>query len=160
MKINIPKIIATFLTLVVFNSCKTVFANEKLCLEKAFTQKEMNKCSNISYQNADNELNRVYKLIREIYHKDQVFIKKLKKAQQAWIELRDADFELYFPYHQQPNYYGKIFPTCANNLKSKLTLKRVEFLKQWVKGSAEGEACSGSIQNSIEIQETQKNQPN
>ena len=116
------------------------------CLEKAMTQAEMNECSNMSFQMADGELNRVYTAIKSRYSDDKLFLKKLKKAQLAWIKTRDADFEMKFPHSQNPSYYGSVFSMCADGYKTELTLKRIAFLKQWLIGGEEGDFCNGSKQ--------------
>jgi uncharacterized protein YecT (DUF1311 family) len=125
-------------------------AQSKDCIETAMTQLEMNECSGISYKEADAELNRVYKQIRKVYQADKEFLNKLKMAQRAWIKLRDADFELQFP---PTGKYGSIFPMCANEFKTQLTLQRVEFLKRWLVGSDDSEACPGSIMSSRSIKD-------
>ena len=116
---------------------------------KPITQLSMNECANVEFQKADKELNRVYKLIRKLYKNDQVFLDKLHSAQLAWIKSRDADFDLKYPYtksHEESRiHYGSIFPMCANNYKTQLTLARVEFLKQWATGIEEGDVCGGTI---------------
>jgi len=122
------------------------FAKEATCLEQAMTQPEMNECAGMSYVMADGELNRVYAAIQSRYADDKLFLKKLKKAQLAWIKLRDADFEMQFPHAKDPAYYGRMFSTCADSYKTELTLERVAFLKQWLIGTEEGDSCSGSKQ--------------
>jgi uncharacterized protein YecT (DUF1311 family) len=134
------------------------FAEEAVtCLEKAMTQTEINKCSNINFQIADKELNRVYSTIQSRYVQDKLFLKKLKTAQLAWIQLRDADFEMQFPHQKEEGYYGSIFPTCASSYKTELTLQRVAFLKAWLIGVEEGDSCAGSKQFSQE--DTQEQPP-
>ena len=137
-------------------STNYTFAEESdTCLEKAMTQIEMNACAGMSLKIADGELNRVYTAIQSRYANDKLFLKKLKIAQLAWIKLRDADFEMQFPHTKEQGYYGSIFPTCASSYKTELTLKRVAFLKEWLIGVEEGDACSGSKQVSQEDTEEQ-----
>ena len=114
------------------------------CMERAPTQGAMNRCAIKSYRKAEEELNRVYKRIKALYRDDKLFLEKLKKAQQAWIKLRDADLRLKFPHRGQPGYYGSAFPMCEAIFKRELTLERIRFLKQWLKGAEEGDLCSGS----------------
>lgn len=113
----------------------------------------MNKCANIGYEEVDAELNRVYTLIKKAYQDDKSFLNKLKLAQEAWIKLRDADFSMMFPDADKLGYYGSVFPTCANGFKTQLTLERVAFLKKWLIGSEEGDACSGSLKNEESVKE-------
>ncbi|RYZ47353.1 MAG: DUF1311 domain-containing protein [Proteobacteria bacterium] len=45
----------------------------------------------------DKELNDTYKEIQTKYKADSIFLKKLKKAQTAWIAFRDAHLEAVYP---------------------------------------------------------------
>lgn len=115
---------------------------EKNCRDNAGTQMDLNRCAFSDYKKADAELNRVYKQLQIAYKKDALFLNNLKQSQRAWIKLRDADFALKYPHSDD---YGSIFPLCASGYKRDLTLQRVEFLKQWLVGSEEGEVCRGSV---------------
>ena len=119
-------------------------ANEPSCIETAMTQSDMNQCILLDYKKADAELNRVYRKIREIYKDDQLFLAKLKKSQLAWGKLRDADFELEYPYTNEPNYYGSSFSMCEFDFNTQLTLQRTKYLKRWLIGREDGDVCSGS----------------
>ncbi|CAA6823885.1 MAG: Unknown protein [uncultured Sulfurovum sp.] len=135
----------TIIGILLMLSTSTTLAKEPLdCLEKALTQKEMNNCANINFKEVDAELNRVYYAIQQKYIKNKAFLKNLKEAQRLWIKLRDADFSMQFPHSKEAGYYGSIFPLCADDYKAELTLKRIEFLKQWLIGAEEGQSCRGS----------------
>jgi uncharacterized protein YecT (DUF1311 family) len=127
------------------------------CLEDALTQGDMNRCAHIDYQAADKELNRVYQQLIKRYSDDPVFIKKLRASQRAWIRLRDADFAMRYPHSDDPGYYGSAFPTCSRLYLTELTLARVAFLKQWLKGGVEGDLCNGSIKNQGLLKQELKN---
>ncbi|MGR9088473.1 MAG: lysozyme inhibitor LprI family protein [Gammaproteobacteria bacterium] len=116
----------------------------RACSGTTMTQLEINQCADAGYKEADAALNRTYKRIMEIYQEDKVFIEKLKKAQLAWIKLRDADFDLKFPHADEPRFYGSVLPMCATGYKEQLTLQRIAFLEQWLSGVEEGDICSGS----------------
>ncbi len=118
--------------------------NPKSCLQTAMTQSELNQCAGVTYKEADKELNRVYKKIRELYKDDPVFLEKMKKAQLAWIKLRDADFEMMYPHHNEHRYYGSSFSMCSAMYTTKLTMERIAYLKTWLVGVEEGDVCSGS----------------
>lgn len=142
-------------------SISVSFAEEpKSCLETAMTQMDMNKCAGVGYKEADAELNRVYKRIKAIYKDNVLFLDKLKTAQLAWIKLRDADFDLQYPHKNEPRYYGSVFPMCAASYKARLTLHRVEFLKQWLVGVEEGDVCSGSPMNQWQLKKIPKDEYN
>ncbi len=128
----------------------------KQCLEVAVTQIEMNRCAGVEFSAVDFELNRVYKKIQEIYKNDRIFLEKLKTSQLVWIKLRDADIELKYPHSEGPSYYGSVFPMCASGFKTRLTMQRAEFLKQWLNGEEEGDVCMGSIMNNRKIKESLK----
>ncbi|HED33095.1 MAG TPA: DUF1311 domain-containing protein [Gammaproteobacteria bacterium] len=123
------------------------------CLEKANTQSEMNHCKGISFEKADAELNRVYKLIRKVYKNDKEFLSGLKKSQLIWIKLRDADMEMRFPSESEQYQYGSAFPMCHSVIEKTLTLQRIEYLKQWLEGIEEGDVCSRSIKQPYQIRE-------
>lgn len=129
------------------------------CLETAMmTQLEMNQCGEVGYNEADTELNTIYKKIKEIYREDRVFLEKLKKAQLAWIKLRDADLDLQYPHADEPQYYGSVFPMCAADYKAQLTRQRTEFLRQWLTGVEEGDVCGGSKMPQWRLKEILKNE--
>ena len=116
------------------------------CFEKAVTQLDSNECAAKEYQEADAELNRVYKAILEKYKKDPLFLGKLRAAQRAWLAYRDAEIEAKYPHAEEPRYYGSIFPMCDALFKAELTKDRVEKLRVWLDGGEEGDACSGSVE--------------
>ncbi len=129
------------------------FAGVKIsCLQKANTQLEMNRYAGASYQLADAELNRVYKLIRRQYKKNPKFLAKLVISQRAWIKLRDANMEMHFPAVNKRLEYGSVYPMCSSLVEKKIVLQRIIYLKQWLKGVEEGDVCSGSIKLSTEAQ--------
>lgn len=115
------------------------------CFDKAVTQLDSNDCAARQYQEADAELNRVYKAILEKYKKDPLFLDKLRVAQRAWLAYRDAEIEAKYPHANEGNYYGSIFPMCHSLYQTELTQARVEKLREWLDGGEEGDACSGSV---------------
>lgn len=118
----------------------------KSCLDSAETQFDMNKCAGKDFKSTDNELNQVYKSVQNKFKNDPIFLKKLKKAQMAWIQFRDAQFEMMYPHQDEVGYYGSIFGMCAANYKAELTQKRITSLKKWLAGTHEGDVCDGSMQ--------------
>lgn len=129
----------------IFSAGQSYAGNSQSCLQAAMTQTQLNQCAGVTYDAADKELNRVYKKIREIYKDDKLFLEKMKQAQLAWIKLRDADFEMMYPHHNEHHYYGSSFPMCSSMYKTRLTLDRVAYLKTWLNGAEEGDVCSGSL---------------
>ena len=125
-------------------------ANDQ-CMANAYTQLEMNHCAGISFNAADKELNRVYKEIRRLYKDRPAFLKQLKKAQLAWIKLRDADLLLEYPEINDHETIGSGFGMCIAGFKTQQTLQRVEFLKRWLKGYEEGDVCAGSQKDEFHL---------
>jgi uncharacterized protein YecT (DUF1311 family) len=107
------------------------------------TQAEMNKAVHVQYQEADRELNSIYKQILQLYRTDTVFINNLKAAQRLWLQFREAEVKVKFP-DREPGYYGSIAPLCWSQYRTELTRERISTLKQWVKGINEPDECRGS----------------
>ncbi|MFI3199800.1 MAG: lysozyme inhibitor LprI family protein [Methylococcaceae bacterium] len=145
-----------FLCIVCSISIPVLADQTKQCLEVAVTQIEMNRCAGVEFSAVDFELNRVYKKIQELYNNDSIFLEKLKMSQLGWIKHRDADIELQYPHSEEPGYYGSALSMCVSGYKTKLTMQRVEFLKQWLNGEEEGDVCQGSIMNDRKITELMK----
>ncbi len=120
----------------------SLFAKDS-CYDKAITQYALNKCAMQDYRSSDKRLNKIYKKILKLYHNNPNFIKALKKAQRAWIVMRDAEIEMAYPgYKERPEDYGTILPMCIMNFKATLTEDRIKFLSQWLKKQVEGDVCS------------------
>lgn len=122
------------------------------CLQQAQTQSAMNSCQNLNFKQADAELNRVYRLIQQVYQDDPQFLAKLKQSQRAWIKQRDADLAMRFPAEDTAFEYGSVYPMCSAAVATELTTQRISFLKQWLSGIEEGDVCSGSIKTPTQIQ--------
>ena len=108
------------------------------------SQSDMNVKASTNFQKAEAELNTVYKKILKEYKSDTVFIINLKKAQQIWIQFRNAEMNAKFP-NKEPGYYGSVLPLCWNSYKQELTEERIKKLKIWLTGIEEGDTCSGSV---------------
>jgi uncharacterized protein YecT (DUF1311 family) len=108
------------------------------------TQQEMNEAAQAKFNQADKQLNIVYKKILTSYSRDTNFIVQLKTSQRIWIQFRDAEMKMKFPEKDQSN-YGSVFPLCWYAYMEELTAERTKKLKQWLTGAKEGEVCNGSI---------------
>ena len=108
------------------------------------SQSDMNVKASNNFQKAEAELNTVYKKILKEYKSDTAFIINLKKAQQIWIQFRNAEMNAKFP-NKESGYYGSVLPLCWNFYKQELTEERIKKLKIWLTGIEEGDACSGSV---------------
>jgi uncharacterized protein YecT (DUF1311 family) len=135
------------------------FAKDTLqgCLDTAMTQPAMNNCAHRDLARAEAELNRLYRELEVRYKDDQVFIKRLRAAQSAWLKFRDAQLEMKFPPRPgEPYYYGSIFPMCSMLYLQQLTDDRVATLKEWLAGSSDGDVCSGSTKSADELKESKR----
>jgi uncharacterized protein YecT (DUF1311 family) len=97
-----------------------------------------------SYKKTDKKLNEVYQAILKAYKSDTEFIKNLRASQRIWITFRDAEVKVKFP-DREDGYYGSIHPLCVSLYLEDLTQDRISTLNLWLKGSEEGDGCSGSI---------------
>ncbi|WP_287130426.1 lysozyme inhibitor LprI family protein [Candidatus Cyanaurora vandensis] len=109
----------------------------------AQSQREMNNTACTQSKSADTELNKVYGQILRDYKADTLFIEKLKQAQRAWLQYRDAHLAALYP--GDPSQYGSVNSMCQCQVLEQLTANRVTELKQWLQG-VEGDVCSGSVQ--------------
>jgi uncharacterized protein YecT (DUF1311 family) len=100
---------------------------QKLNCNNAQTQSDINQCAQISYQNADKKLNRVYQqLIPKLsgYRKQ-----KLITAQQAWVKFKDTSCEF-----ERSRYEGgSIAPTIYFGCLEKTTQQRTQQLQEYLK---------------------------
>ena len=108
------------------------------------TQAELNTMQYDSYKKTDKKLNEVYQAILKEYKSDTEFIKNLRASQRIWIIFRDAEVKVKYP-DREDGYYGSIHPLCVSLYLEELTVDRISTLNLWLKGSEEGDACSGSI---------------
>lgn len=94
-------------------------ADEGLCPD-AMTQPDMNRCAAQEFQQADAELNRVYRLLT----KDAGAAEraKLRAAQLAWLKFRDA----YCDYEAFGNKGGSIYPMVYSFCLAAVTRERAK----------------------------------
>ena len=109
------------------------------------SQTEMNQEAFSHYKEKDAELNLVYNKILKEYSSDKDFIINLKKAQNIWIQFRDAELAMQFPKEDKLLHYGSVYPMCRNYILAEMTEQRTKRLKTWLEGIEEGEVCLGSI---------------
>ncbi len=97
----------------------------------------------ISYEEADEELNKVYQQIRKKYEKAPVFLKKLRAAQRFWIQFRNAELEMRFPLENKRITYGTVYFGCKEQFLIDMTIARTNTLKEWLDFD-EYDGCNGS----------------
>jgi uncharacterized protein YecT (DUF1311 family) len=124
-------ILATLLTCSSFVLPTKTIANPIIYIanvncNNAQTQLEINKCAQLSYQNADKTLNQVYqKLLPKLSSPRR---QKLITAQQAWIKFRDTNCEF-----ERSGYEGgTIAPTIYLSCLEKLTKQRTQQLQSYL----------------------------
>jgi len=110
----------------------------------AQTQGQMNDEACRKYQQAEAEMNTVYKQVLAEYKSETTFIKKLGAAQRAWLVFRDAHLEALYPEIDKTR-YGSVYPMCRCDALSELTRERTKMLKKWITGNKEGDVCTGSV---------------
>jgi uncharacterized protein YecT (DUF1311 family) len=109
------------------------------------TQSEMNQEAFSHYKEKDAELNLVYSKILKEYGNQKDFIIHLKKAQNIWIQFRDAEMAMRFPKEDKLLHYGSVYPMCRSYILAEMTEQRTNKLKIWLDGIEEGEVCLGTI---------------
>lgn len=115
------------------------------CDKTAKSQADINECSSEKFNDADEELNSVYKDIVKKYEKNPEFLNKLKNSQRAWLKFRDAELDALFP-ATEPGYYGSAKGMCVGEWLMIITAERTKQLKKWLNPIKAGdEMCSGSI---------------
>lgn len=102
---------------------------QKLSCENAQTQSEINRCAQLSYQNADKKLNQLYKQFLPRLQGSRR--QKMIAAQQAWIKFRDAscDFE------RSEFASGSIAPTIYFGCLEKNTIQQTTQLEEYLETS-------------------------
>lgn len=138
-----------FIMSLLFNDA--AFADEA-CLQNGYTQAEMSKCEDVTSEEADKELNRVYNAIKNVYRDDSEFLNALKKSQLAWIKFRDAEYETRYPIKDKQKGYGTSYSMCIDIAEANITIQRIIELKRWLIGTRESDVCAGSVMRSDAIQ--------
>lgn len=136
---NLPKLLlGTSLSLATFiglstkaiatnhhNFTKTYVAQQPNC-KNPQTQTELNICSGVDYQRADQKINQVYNQVRDqlsANRRQQLII-----AQRAWISFRDADCK----FARSAVEGGTMAPLIANTCLEDLTKKRTSELNSYL----------------------------
>ncbi|HEV2761538.1 MAG TPA: lysozyme inhibitor LprI family protein [Pyrinomonadaceae bacterium] len=111
------------------------------CYDTAMTQQAMNLCASREFEQADAELNRVYKQLLAANKEDGLFAEKLTAAERAWVAFRDAHMESLYPQTDNPQAaYGSVYPMCFMRAKAGLTRERTKHLRAML-DAPEGDVC-------------------
>ena len=112
-------------------------AEEKLDCANAITQSDMNQCASMDFDEADKELNAIWKTAREAARKldEQQHEGDMKGAEQAllagqrgWIAYRDGHCEL----AGWEAHGGSMEPMLVSGCKAELTRERTRQLKEFI----------------------------
>lgn len=104
-------------------------SSAKDCGEKYTGSIDIVECHDAELKAADKELNAVYnEAMKTRPAKEQ---QKLKAAQQAWLQYRDAGIAFMMVANEDMNLYGNI---VVSDYRAKLTQKRVQELKHMLAG--------------------------
>jgi len=112
--------------------------------DKLPTQDEETKAAIKEFKIVEAELSSVFNKILTMYESDIEFIKNIKESQELWIKFRAAELKAKFP-ERGPGAYGSVYTMCVNDYLTELTNERITKLNTWLKGTYEGDVCSGSI---------------
>lgn len=131
MKYTTPVLMASFvLTLLASpgHGEKDPFTN--INCKAASTQLEMNYCANLSFKAADQELNQIYRQLRNTFKqtKQNTQEPKLIEAQLAWLKYRDLDCKFSADRFKG----GSIAPLIYSGCKETLTKQRTTILKNYL----------------------------
>lgn len=130
MKIQInlfPLVTCSILVFPTATMAKPILVAQKLNCNLPQTQLEINRCSQLAYENADKKLNQAYKQLLPNLERPRQ--QKLIAAQQAWIKFRDNSCEF-----ERSGYEGgSIAPSVYLNCLEKLTKQRTQQLQEYLK---------------------------
>jgi len=110
--------------------------------DKLPTQDEETKAAIKEYKLVEGELNQVFSKVLTVYKSDVEFIKNIKESQDLWIKFRAAELKAKFP---EGGEYGSVYTMCVNDFLTEMTNERITTLKLWLKGTYQGDVCSGSV---------------
>jgi len=110
--------------------------------DKLPTQDDETKAAIKEYKMVETELNQVFSKVLMTYKTDVEFIKNIKESQDLWIKFRAAELKAKFPEGRE---YGSVYTMCVNDFLTEMTNERITTLKLWLKGTYQGDVCSGSV---------------
>lgn len=110
--------------------------------DKLPTQDDETKAAIKEYKMVEGELNQVFSKVLTVYKTDVEFIKNIRESQDLWIKFRAAELKAKFPEGRE---YGSVYTMCVNDFLTEMTNERITTLKLWLKGTYEGDVCSGSV---------------
>lgn len=131
----VRQLLLFFISMVTFNSLDvsahiaptTMYLAQKLNCNNAQTQLDINRCAQLSYQNADKKLNEVYqKLLPKLENSRK---QKLIAAQLAWIKFRDTSCEFERSRYEGGSIAPTIYFACLEKTAKQRTQQLQEYLQ-------------------------------
>ena len=110
--------------------------------DKLPTEDEETKAAIKEYKMVEGELNQVFNKVLTVYKSDVEFVKNIKESQDLWVKFRAAEVKAKFPLGRE---YGSAYTVCVNDFLTHMTNERMTTLKLWLKGTYQGDVCSGSV---------------
>lgn len=110
-------------------------AQEEFKCNEDANQLELNECAKSAFDKADRELNEVFTALVRKDDSDQDFVRKLRRAQRAWIAFRDAELDAtYYCKEGLPQVcWGSMIYMSELQYKLKLTSDRTARLRKLLK---------------------------
>ena len=102
------------------------YAMASAACDNANTQTELNQCTAMSYQTADDKLNEAYQALVGRLASNPGSLEKLRAAQRAWIGFRDAECA----YESSAVEGGSAQPMVRNGCFKVLTGQRTERVRE------------------------------
>ena len=98
-------------------------------------QMQMNQCAYEDFQEADRELNKVYKALRHKNKDDKAYLENLKISQNIWIQFRDAELKLIFTCETEDMRicFGSMYPLLYHSEKEDITRQRIKNLNDYLR---------------------------
>jgi len=106
------------------------------------TQDEETKAAVAEFKLKETELNTVFNKVLTQYKSNAEFVKNMKESQDLWVKFRAAELKAKFPAGGE---YGSVYTMCVNDFLTEMTNERITKLDTWLKGTYEGDVCSGSV---------------
>jgi uncharacterized protein YecT (DUF1311 family) len=107
-------------------------AQYRACLDSATSQMAMNTCASEEAGRAEARLNDVYRDLLSLSAKQVEALAKIKAAEKAWTDYRDAYLEAMYPAKDKMGEYGSVYLMEANLIRAKLTDQHTAELKEMV----------------------------
>ncbi len=132
------KLLLVVVLLVSLASVAQESAEYRACLDKATTQMAMNTCASEEAARVGGRLNDVYHKLLAEAAKQPDAVDKIKGAERAWIEYRDAYVEAMYPAKDKQAEYGSIYLMNVSLLRAKLTERQITEVKELLQQYSEG----------------------